>query len=221
MTLRNVGQMSGGQTSLYRYASQAFNRIDEATRSSYLLGYYPSDTDWRGEFRRVKVKVNRRGVTVLVRGGYFAREQLVPFDRRQFMTYNRVVSAGGYGEEINDIGLQLKASAAANREGGRDVLVDLRIDPSRVRFAEADGIHTATLDVTVYCGDKRQDTVCERWDKADLKFDGEGLERAKKEGIPYLASVPLKDPKAELRHVKVVVYDYAADVLGTASVRIK
>jgi VWFA-related protein len=221
MTLRNVGRMSGGQTSLYRYASQAFNRIDEATRSSYLIGYYPSDTDWTGEFRRVKVKVNRRGVTVLVRGGYFAREQLVPFDRRQFMTYNRVVSAGGYGEEISDIGLRLKASAAANRDGGRDVLVDLRIDPSRVRFAEADGIHTATLDVTVYCGDKRQDTLCERWDKAELKFDAEGLERAKKEGVPYLASVPLKDPKAQLRHVKVVVYDYAADVLGTASVRIK
>ena len=221
MTLLNVGRMSGGQTSLYRYANQAFNRIDEATRSYYLIGYYPSNTDWRGEFRRVKVKVNRRGVTVLVRGGYFAREQLVPFDRRQFLTYSRVVSAGGYAEEINDIGLKLKASVAASRDGGKDVLVDLRIDPSRITFAEADGVHTATLDVTVYCGDRRQDTVCERWDKADLKFDSEALERAKKEGVPYLTSVPLKDPKAELRYVKVVVYDYGADIIGSTQVRIK
>ena len=221
MTLQNVGRMSGGQTSLYRYASQAFNRIDEATRSYYLIGYYPSDTDWKGEFRRVKVKVNRRDVTVLVRGGYFAREQLVPFDRRQFMTYNRVVSAGGYAEEINDIALQLKSSVVANQDGGKDVLVDLRIDPSRVSFAESGGFRTATLDVTVYCGDRRQDTVCERWDKAELKFDSEGLERAKKEGVTYLTSVPLQNPKAELRYVKVVVYDYAADIIGSASVRIK
>ena len=63
--------------------------------------------------------------------------------------------------------------------------------------------------------------MCERWDKAELKFDAEGLQRAKRDGVPYLASVPLKDPRAELRYVKVVVYDYAADVLGTASVRMK
>ena len=221
MTLQNVGRLSGGQTSLYRYASDAFGRIDEATRSYYLIGYYPSNPEWDGGFRRVKVKVNRRDVTVLVRGGYFAREQLVPFDRRQFMTYNRVVSAGGYGEEIGDIGLQLKSSVVTNPEGGRDVLIDLRIDPSGVSFAESDGVRTASLDVTVYCGGRRQDTVCERWDKADLKFDAAGLERAKKEGVPYLTSVPLKDPKAELRYVKVVVYDYGADIVGSASVRIK
>ena len=221
MTLQNVGRLSGGQTSLYRYASAAFGRIDEATRSYYLIGYYPSDTNWQGEFRRVKVKVNRRDVTVLVRGGYFAREQLVPFDRREFMTYSRVVSAGGYGEEISDIGLQLKSFVVNNPDGGRDVMVDLRIDPSRVSFAESDGIHTATLDVTVYCGDRRQEIACERWDKADLKFDLAGLERAKKEGVPYLTSVALKNPKAELRYVKVVVYDYGADIVGSASVRIK
>lgn len=221
MTLKNVGRMSGGQTSLYRYANQAFNRIDEATRSSYLIGYYPSTTDWRGEFRRVKVKVNRRGVTVLVRGGYFAREQLVPFDRRQFLTYSRVVSAGGYAEDINDIALKLKASLVDNRDGSKDVLVDLRIDPTRIKFAEADGVHTAAVDVTVYCGDRRQDTVCERWDKADLKFDSEGLERAKKEGVPYLTSIRLENPKADLSHVKVVVYDYVADIIGSTQVRVK
>ena len=221
MTLQNVGRMSGGQTSLYRYASAAFGRIDEATRSSYLIGYYPSDTDWRGEFRRVKVKVNRRDVTVLVRSGYFAREQLVPFDRRQFLTYSRIVAAGGYAEEITDIALQLKSSVLTGPDWQKNVLVDLRIDPSRVAFSDADGLRTATLDVTVYCGDRRQETVCERWDKAELKFDAEGLERAKKEGVPYLATVPLNNAKADLRHVKVVVYDYGADILGSASVRIK
>jgi hypothetical protein len=167
------------------------------------------------------VKVNRRGVTVLVRGGYFAREQLVPFDRRQFLTYHRVVSAGGYREELSDIALQLKASVGAGRDGGKDVLVDLRIDPSRIAFDDADGLRTATLNVTVYCGDRRQDMVCERWDTAELKFDPEGLERAKKEGVAYLARVPLNDPDADLRYVKVVVYDYVADILGSASVRVK
>jgi VWFA-related protein len=221
MTLQNVATLSGGQSSLFRYASDAFGRIDAATRSSYLIGYYPSDTEWDGRFRRVKVKVNRPGVTVLVRHGYFARPQLVPFDRRQFLTYNRVVSAGGYSEEITDIELDLKWSVATAADRSKEVIVALRIDPSRISFAESGGVHTATLDVAVFCGDRRQNTVCEQWDKAELKLSREALERAKKDGLSFQTRVPLDDPKVELRYVKAVVYDYAADVLGSASVRVR
>lgn len=221
MTLQNVARLSGGQSSLFRYAHEAFGSIDIATRSSYLIGYYPSDTQSDGRFRRVKVKVNRPDVTVLVRHGYFARPQLVPFDRRQFLTYNRVVSAGGYAEEIADIALNLESSVATAADSSREVVVDLRIDPSRITFSEAGGMHTATLDVAVFCGDRRQNTVCEQWDKAELKLSREALERAKKDGLTYQTRVPLKNPKVQLRYVKAVVYDYAADVLGSASVRIR
>ena len=221
MTLQNVARLSGGQSSLFRYASDAFGSIDAATRSSYLIGYYPSDTEWDGRFRRVKVTVDRPGVTVLVRHGYFARPQLVPFDRRQFLTYNRVVSAGGYAEEITDIALRLTASTATAADRTKEVVVSLRIDPSRISFSEAGGLHTATLDVAVFCGDRRQNTVCEQWDKMELKLSTEALERARKDGVAYQTRVPLKDPRADLRYVKAVVYDYAADVLGSASVRLQ
>jgi VWFA-related protein len=221
MTLQNVARLSGGQSSLFRYANDAFGRIDAATRSSYLIGYYPSDTDWDGRFRRVKVKVHRPGVTVLVRHGYFARQQLVPFDRRQFLTYTRVVSAGAYREELSDIALRLASSVETNDGRSKTIAIDLRIDPSRVSFAVRDGFHTATLDVAVFCGDRRQNTVCEQWDKAELKLTGDALERAKQDGLSYRTRIPLKDPNTEPHYVKVVVYDYAADVLGSASVRLR
>ncbi len=221
MTLQNVAGMSGGQSSLFRYANDAFGRIDAATRSTYLIGYYPSDTGWDGRFRRVKVKVNRPGVTVLVRHGYFARQQLVPFDRRQFLTYNRVVSAGGYADDLSDIALRLTASVTTNGDGTKDIAVELRIDPSRVSFAEAGGFFTATLDVAVFCGDRRQNTACEQWNKMELKLSADALERAKQDGLTYRARIPLKDSKVELRYVKAVVYDYAADVLGSATVRLR
>ncbi len=38
----------------------------------YVLAYYPSNKKWDGRFRQVRVKVNRPGITVRSRQGYFA-----------------------------------------------------------------------------------------------------------------------------------------------------
>jgi len=38
----------------------------------YLLGYYPEDKDWNGKFRKVEVKVDRPGLKLRHRLGYFA-----------------------------------------------------------------------------------------------------------------------------------------------------
>jgi hypothetical protein len=51
----------------------------------------------------------------------------------------------------------------------------------------------------------------------DLKLDAEAYARFVKEGASYTARVPLANyPK----HVKVVVYNYVTDLLGTASIMV-
>jgi hypothetical protein len=47
-------------------------RIDEDRRFHYLLTYTPSNSDFRGEWRRIAVKVPGRNVTVRARSGYLA-----------------------------------------------------------------------------------------------------------------------------------------------------
>jgi len=42
------------------------------SRVSYSLAYAPDHNKWKGEFRTIKVKVDRPDATVLARGGYFA-----------------------------------------------------------------------------------------------------------------------------------------------------
>ncbi len=39
---------------------------------TYSLAYYPDHGQWKGEWRKLQVKVNRPGITVLARSGYFA-----------------------------------------------------------------------------------------------------------------------------------------------------
>ncbi len=49
-----------------------FERIDDDLHNYYMLGYTPSNDAFDGKFRKIDVKVNRAGVTVSARRGYFA-----------------------------------------------------------------------------------------------------------------------------------------------------
>lgn len=52
--------------------ASGLHRIDEDRRFHYLLTYTPSNSDFRGEWRRIAVKVPGRNVTVRARSGYLA-----------------------------------------------------------------------------------------------------------------------------------------------------
>ena len=77
------------------------DRIDQASRFGYLLGYYPS-RNLDGKYRRIAVQVNRPGATVLYRHGYFATADVTPFNRQRIMTFGRVASAAGFPEPVHD-----------------------------------------------------------------------------------------------------------------------
>lgn len=51
---------------------QGFDRIEDDLRNYYLVGYTPTNDTFDGRFRTIEVKVNRPGVTVAARKGYFA-----------------------------------------------------------------------------------------------------------------------------------------------------
>jgi hypothetical protein len=68
---------------------RAARRMGEDLRSYYLLGYAPTNASLDGAFRRIKVEVARRGVTVQARAGYLAvpmRRTLAPHDVAPLLT---------------------------------------------------------------------------------------------------------------------------------------
>ncbi len=58
-----------------RSLDKAFDEIAEELRSQYVVGYYPSNTKRDGTFRKIKVEVDRAGVHLLARKGYYAPSQ--------------------------------------------------------------------------------------------------------------------------------------------------
>jgi VWFA-related protein len=51
---------------------EAFDQISEELRSQYTLGYYPSNNNKDGKFRKIKVELNNNELKVLARKGYYA-----------------------------------------------------------------------------------------------------------------------------------------------------
>ncbi len=72
--MSKLAQYSGGllvDASRIENLGAAFGRIAQELRSRYSLGYYPKDTKPDGRFRKIEVRVNRPGVTVRTRQGYY------------------------------------------------------------------------------------------------------------------------------------------------------
>ena len=215
--LQSMSSLTGGLSATRQYAQPAVDRIDAATRFGYLLGYQPRDTRIDRRYRRISVRVNRPGVTVLYRHGYYADDVPLPIDRRAFLTSRRISAAGQYGSAIPDIRVTLTPTVRRT-QGSADVSVVLNIDASRIAFAASEGRHTADLDLVIYAADDKERIVSESHHKIDLKLKDENHQRYLRDGIPFEVTMRASRPP---KYVKVIVYDYAADRLGSSIVKVK
>ena len=217
MSLRTLSEVTGGHSSLYAYADKAAQKIDESSRFTYLLGYSSTNGDLNGRYRRITVKVNRPGAIVHYRQGYYGRAQLVPFDRREFLTYSRVLAAAMYPNQIYDIRLGLKTRLVKGESDRSDLVAEIKIDLKRVKFTEKDGWQTAQLDLSIYTTNADGRGVGEMYRKFNLALSPEEYQKALKDGVSYTMRLATR---GAVRWAKVVVYDYDGDVIGTIDTRV-
>jgi VWFA-related protein len=210
--LREVSDVTGGHMTAHKSSSDAFSGLGKAIGSQYLLAYAPAVPATDGRFRNIEIKVRRPGVRVQYRRGYFASPRIVSIDRRDFVTFSRIRAAAQYNREIDHIGVTLEGAAPAG--DGKTLELVLRMDVSRLSFTAENGRRAAALDIAVYAVDAKGATVGQSLNRADLAFTEEAYQRALSVGARMPMSLPIT---ARPRHVKVVVYDYGADLLGTAT----
>jgi VWFA-related protein len=212
--MKNLAAETGGLSSIAKYPREALAAVDEVTRFEYLLGYYPAGTSRDGKFRDVKVKVNRPGVTVLVRNGYYDEDVVIPGDRAAFMTHQRMSSVGSTRDLVRDLSVSLKVSQAktANKAVPGDVIAELKIDASRIAFAQVDERRVGSIEFRVYCGDAKEKIVGQTQGVVRLNLTEATYAKYSRDGIPYTARIQVT---AKPKTVKVIVYDPAADLAGS------
>ena len=156
--LRVLSDQTGGFAVLNQNDfSNAFSRILDDSSSYYVLGYYPTNANRDGKFRRVQIKVLKPGLKVRARSGYYAPKG---------KTAAAKLEEGKGSPELRDAmsspvgmsGLTLHAFAAPLRgPAPKDaVAISLEIDGTKLPFKQSpDGLFTDDLEISMYAYDQK------------------------------------------------------------------
>ncbi|SRR6266700_370341 len=150
-TMDDMAERTGGKAFYNR------NDIDGAIRHSiqdgstyYTLAYYPQNKDWNGKFRKIEIKVNRSGVQLRHRLGYYA------VNPQSFAEKNQKQQATAFGQALSldfpvSTGLLFRAGVLTPSDQTQNkVLVNFGVDPHAISFErQADGLQHASLDCVV------------------------------------------------------------------------
>lgn len=69
-SIRKVSDLSGGMTFIHSPVAEGLQAVDRLTRSVFTLGFVPSGTARPGEFRSIRLRVKRSGLTLHYRKYY-------------------------------------------------------------------------------------------------------------------------------------------------------
>lgn len=217
-TVKNVAEQTGGHAALAEDIGKALKRTNETSRVEYLLGYYPRDENWDGKYRQIEVKVNRPGLKVFFRHGYYARDTAQTYDRQDLLIDSRISAAAGFESEMRDVSFEVSATKIADANGQPQIKIDLSIHPATNGFTTINGLHTAKLRIAIFYADAHQNFLGEDWKTMDLQLQEDSYQRFLRSGIPFSTMIPLKAPNQML---KVVVYDVGGDRVGSRIIKIK
>ena len=179
----------------------------------YTLGYYPTHGKWNGEFRPIKVSVDRKGVDLGYRQGYFAGAEVTkgPMEREDFLR-----AAAHSPLDATGIPVSVRVETPSAR---RKLKFTISIDASGLTFLPSNG--TKKLHFDVWAGQYSKEgesyggTV--RALSADLRESNfQRIQRAG--GVTLTMEEPLNNGTEELR---VVVRDLESGAIGSVRVPLK
>ncbi|MBI1984210.1 MAG: VWA domain-containing protein [Acidobacteria bacterium] len=143
--LRYVSNATGGF--LIRNTNDlgvGLERIDAEMRSYYLLSYRPTNRKFDGKFREIRVEVNRPGLNVRARRGYYAIppgfEYLTPEEYRLLMQARNAAPK-------EELPLFLRAGAFQDAGQQYRVPLILEIPTKAIKFEKKQGRLTANLQL--------------------------------------------------------------------------
>lgn len=149
--MNDMAERTGGKAFYNRNdIDNAINKSIEDGSTYYTLAYYPENKDWNGKFRKIQVKVNRSGVKLRHRLGYYA------VDPKIFAEQNKNQQATLFGEALSldspmATGLRFDAAVIQpSEQTANKVLIKFALDPHAISFDyQPDGLHHALVDCVV------------------------------------------------------------------------
>ncbi len=208
-TLVTLASDTGGKAFLdSNDFGRVFKGVQDDTSMYYMLGYHSTNTNRDGKYRRITVKVNRPGVKIDFRRGYYAEADFRHSnkDDRERQLQEELAS------ELPSTDLPVYLATAYFRVADNKYYVPLSliVPGSEIPFSRNGDQDKATLDVLALVTDEKKFPVGEIRETVKLAVNASN--EVKRKNVQYDTGLTLSPGKY---HLKVVVRENEAGRLGS------
>jgi VWFA-related protein len=211
-TMVALARATGGQASYNNNDIRgAIRRAIDDSRVTYVLGYYPTHNEWNSEFRGISVKMDRKGIDMRYRNGYFASPAGAPDSNRQQQLLADAVTSP---LESTGLGLDVEADPV-DLPGARQLKTRIHVSASDLHFEEKDGRWMDSLEVIWVELDKEGKIMGSHMQTFQFSPTHEEFLALLRNPFDVSETVNLSDLAAEMR---VVVTDTGSGAIGTVNI---
>jgi VWFA-related protein len=211
---RSIAADTGGTVISGTNLLEGLRRVANEGRAYYLLGYSPTDTKRDGRFRKIAVTVDRPGVTVRARQGYFAESSERDAPRASSDKLDPAVRAGldsPFG--ATGIPLRLTSYVFGPQAGGKvQVLLVAEADLAPLRLAPKNRRYSAALDSYVLVHDRSRDSLERDERLVELDVPADTFTQVTQHGLPVRREFSLEPGRYQ---ATLLLRDRATGAIGS------
>jgi VWFA-related protein len=193
-------------------------RVLQDNQSYYLLGFDPDDEQfsqkYQNKFHAIKIKVNRPGLEVRTRSGYFGVPENLAHEApktREQQILHALFSPFG----VKELSIQMTSQFFSTEPGKSFVRSFLRIAPEKLTFVDLPtGERELMLDVAAFTFDENGRAIERNGKVYTLKLNKIQHESVMKTGLAYEHNTPIQKPGAY--QFRMVLRDVHSETLGSA-----
>ncbi len=210
-TLWTLAADTGGKALLdYNDLGQGIVQAQKATGSYYILGYYTTNTNLDGKFRRIKIALQDTALALDYRQGYYAGKKFGKFtvaDKER-----QLEDALMLGDPVTELTIALEVSYFQLNGAEYFVPIAVKIPGSELALARKGGADHTLIDFVGEIKDQYGTTVSNVRDKVDIKLTGATAAELSKRPIEYDAGFTLLPGKYK---IKILARDAETGRMGT------
>ncbi|HET8546810.1 MAG TPA: VWA domain-containing protein [Bryobacteraceae bacterium] len=184
-TLWTLAADTGGRALLdYNDLTRGIEQAQQATSSYYILGYYTTNANPDGKFRRIRITLNNSTEASLdYRQGYYANKVFSKFTSAD--KERQLEDALMLGDPITELTIALEIGYFQLNRAEYFVTLTVKIPGSELALARRGGAERTTIDFIGEIRDEYGSTISNVRDKVDIKLSGTVAAELAKRPIEY------------------------------------
>jgi VWFA-related protein len=212
-TMAEIAEQTGGQAFWgTNDIEHALSRSMERGSTFYTLAYSPAGTKWDGKYRKINLKVNRPGIKLFYRRGYYA----FPDEEVKGDLAAKMLAAALQPTTPESTMLLMRVQVLPPDASSKNVRIDYAVAPGDVVFADTDdGKKRVVLDFMATAIDDSGRDAAQVANTLQGNLPMETYRTMLQSGIPAHQELELKPGKYRLR---LGIIDRATNKVGTLDV---